>query len=66
MTAPPGDTHRLFVVEQTGTIRLILDGVAQPTEFLDATEWISCCGERGLLSMAFAPDYSTSRRFYIY
>ena len=34
--------------------------------FLNAASWISCCGERGLLSMAFAPDYATSRRFYIY
>ncbi len=66
VTAPPGDTHRLFVVQQAGQIRLLIDRVLQPTPFLDASSWISCCGERGLLSMAFAPDYATSRRFYVY
>ena len=65
VTGPPGDPTRLFVVEQTGQIKLILDG-GEPTTFLDATTWISDGGERGLLSMAFAPDYATSRRFYIY
>jgi glucose/arabinose dehydrogenase len=65
VTAPPGDTHRVFVVEQTGRIRVVRDGRKLATPFLDLRNQVSCCGERGLLSMAFAPDYATSRRFYV-
>src|SRR5262245_31786244 len=66
VTSPPGDQQRLFVVQQGGLIKLVLNGVVQPTPFLAATSWITSGGERGLLSMAFAPDYATTRRFYIY
>jgi glucose/arabinose dehydrogenase len=65
VTAPPGDGRRVFVVEQTGRIRVIRDGRTLPTPFLDLRNQVSCCDERGLLSMAFAPDYATSRRFYV-
>ncbi len=65
VTAPPGDTHRVFVVEQSGRIRVIRDGRRRSTPFLDLRDKVSCCGERGLLSMAFAPDYARSRRFYV-
>jgi glucose/arabinose dehydrogenase len=64
-TAPPGDQDRLFVVQVGGVIKLVLDGVVQPTPFLDASGWITSGGEQGLLSMAFAPDYATSGRFYV-
>ena len=66
VTAPPGDTSRLFVVEQAGRIRLVHDGVAESTPFLDITSLVLDGGERGLLSMAFAPDYATSGKFYVY
>src|SRR4030081_3294350 len=62
--APRGERRRVFVVEQTGRIRVIRDGRTLPTPFLDLRNQVSCCDERGLLSMAFAPDYATSRRFY--
>jgi glucose/arabinose dehydrogenase len=65
VTAPPGDTHRVFVVEQSGRIRVVRDGRKRSTPFLDLRDRVSCCGERGLLSMAFAPDYARSRRFYV-
>jgi hypothetical protein len=65
LTAPPGDQDRLFVVQQGGVIKLVLAGVFQPTPFLDASSWIASGGEQGLFSMAFAPDYATSGRFYI-
>jgi glucose/arabinose dehydrogenase len=65
VTAPPGDRHRVFVVEQTGRIRVLRDGHKLATPFLDLRNQVSCCNERGLLSMAFAPDYATSRRFYV-
>src|SRR5256714_3941426 len=65
VTAPRGDRRRVFVVEQTGRIRVIRDGRKLATPFLDLRNQVSCCDERGLLSMAFPPDYATSRRFYV-
>jgi glucose/arabinose dehydrogenase len=67
VTAPPGDRRRLFVVEQGGRIRVVRDGKKLATPFIDITSSVSQDGgERGLFSMAFAPDYSSSRRFYVY
>jgi glucose/arabinose dehydrogenase len=67
VAAPPGDAHRLFVVEQSGRIELIKDGQEQTTPFLDiSSEVTDVGGEQGLLSMAFSPDYATSHRFYVY
>jgi glucose/arabinose dehydrogenase len=67
VTAPPGDTDRVFVVEGAGTIRLVKGGALQPTPFLDISEDVrfAGCGECGLLSAAFAPDYAASGRFYV-
>src|SRR5262249_3396912 len=64
VTAPPNDP-RLFVVEQTGRIRVIVNGVVQPTPFLDLRSRISCCGERGLLSVAFHPQYAGNGFFFV-
>ncbi len=65
VTAPLGDTARVFVVEKGGTIQ-VLDGAVRAT-FLDLTSKVdSTDNERGLLSMAFAPDYLTSGLFYVY
>ena len=67
VTAPPGDTARVFVVEKGGTIRIFRDGTTLGTPFLDITSRVnSASTERGLLSMAFAPDYATSGLFYVY
>jgi glucose/arabinose dehydrogenase len=66
VTAPRGDHHRIFVVEQGGTIRILKDGKKLATPFLNIASRISSGGERGLLSMAFAPDYGKSGRFYVY
>src|SRR3954468_5119070 len=65
LTSPPGDP-RLFVVEQGGTVRLIRDGAVRPAPFLDVTSRITSGGERGLLSIAFPPDYASSGLFYAY
>ena len=66
VAAPPGDTHRLFVVEQGGEIEMIKDG-GTPTTFLNISSEVTFVGgEQGLLSMAFSPDYSASGRFYVY
>ena len=66
LTAPPGDTHRLFVVEQPGVIRQVVDGKILPAPFLDLSSDVHFDDEDGMLSMVFAPDYATSGRFYIY
>lgn len=64
VTAPPGDRSRLFVVEQPGRIKVLRNGRDAGT-FLDIRSQVGCCGEQGLLSMAFAPDYARSKRFYV-
>ncbi|MDQ4072478.1 MAG: PQQ-dependent sugar dehydrogenase, partial [Actinomycetota bacterium] len=67
VTSPPGDTARQFVVEQSGQIRIIKDGRTVGRPFLDISGRVEFNGsERGLLSMAFAPDYATSGRFYVF
>ena len=66
VTAPPGDSSRLFVVERGGRIRVAVNGVIQDTPFLDISSRVQTAGEGGLLSMAFAPDYATSGKFYVY
>jgi glucose/arabinose dehydrogenase/uncharacterized cupredoxin-like copper-binding protein len=66
VTAPPGDTHDLFVVEQPGTIRVIHDGVLEPQPFLDIRDQVYFTNEPGLLSLAFAPDWATSRLAYVF
>jgi glucose/arabinose dehydrogenase len=66
VTSPPGDTRRLYVVEQPGRIKVMVDGKARSKPFLDIGSDVNCCGERGLFSMAFAADYAKSKRFYVY
>jgi glucose/arabinose dehydrogenase len=65
VTAPPGDRRRLFVVEQTGRIRVLVGGKRRAKPFLDLSRDVTFGGEQGLLSMAFAPDYAKTRRFYV-
>jgi glucose/arabinose dehydrogenase len=65
VTAPPGDS-RLFIVEQVGRIRIFKNGALLPTPFLDVSGKLTTGGERGLLSMAFDPQFATNGRFYIY
>ena len=56
---------RLFVVEQPGLIRIIRDGELLPEPFLDISERVSCCGERGPLGLAFHPDYDQNGLFFV-
>jgi len=64
VAAPRLDPFRVFVVEQEGRIKMVKGGVT--TTFLDITARVACCGERGLLSVAFHPDYETNGNFYVY
>jgi hypothetical protein len=66
VTAPPGERERIFVVEQTGTVRVVKDGEIRPTPFLDLRDEVKVSSEPGFLSIAFAPDYATSGRFYAF
>jgi glucose/arabinose dehydrogenase len=57
---------RLFVVEQGGKIRIVRDGRILPEPFLDLGPRLdTSSGERGLLGLAFAPDFASSRRFFV-
>ena len=56
---------RLFVVEQEGRIRIVRGGEVVETPFLDITERVRCCGERGLLNVAFPPGYDAKQYFYV-
>jgi glucose/arabinose dehydrogenase len=70
VTSPPGD-DRLFVIEKLGAIRLLRDGVVEDPPFLDLR---AATGgpvdaenrEKGLLGLAFHPDYATNRKLYVY
>ncbi|MGH3137986.1 MAG: PQQ-dependent sugar dehydrogenase [Gaiellaceae bacterium] len=66
VTAPPGDVRRLFVVEQTGAVRIVKDGEPLTDPFLDLREEVKVSSEPGLLSIAFAPDYAKSGLFYVF
>ena len=66
VTAPPGDRRRVFVVEQGGIVRIVRGGRKLARPFLNISRRISSGGERGLLSLAFPPDYRSSGRFYVY
>src|SRR5918997_4273528 len=65
LTAPRGDRRR-FVVEREGRIRVVQGGRVLGRPFLDISDRVTTGGESGLLSMAFARDYSSSRRFWVY
>jgi glucose/arabinose dehydrogenase len=65
VAAPRGDRRR-FVVEREGTIRIVARGRVLGQPFLDISDRVTSGGESGLLSMAFARDYASSRRFYVY
>lgn len=62
-------TNRLFIVDQAGRIRIIKNGALLPVPFLDLTAQIPALNagfdERGLLGLAFHPDYASNGRFFV-
>jgi glucose/arabinose dehydrogenase len=62
----PSDRTVQVVVEQGGRVRVLKSGVVQTQDFLDLSGVVVNAGEMGLLGLAFAPDYLTSRRFFVY
>jgi glucose/arabinose dehydrogenase len=64
VVAAPGERGTLYVVERRGLVRVLAGGRLRAAPFVDLRGTVSTAGERGLLSLAFAPDYATSRRAY--
>jgi glucose/arabinose dehydrogenase len=68
VTAPPGDS-RLFIVAQPGQIFIVENEVVRPEPFIDlsgdAGGPVICCGENGLLGLAFHPQYATNGLFFV-
>ena len=65
VSAPRSEPGRLYVVEQPGRIRVIVNGKLRARPFLDIRPLVLSGGEQGLLSVAFHPNYAKNRRFYI-
>jgi glucose/arabinose dehydrogenase len=68
VTHAPNETNRVFVLEQTGKVQVIKDGVVASTPFLDITTKVDTAGtwEQGLLGLAFHPDYAQNGLFYLH
>lgn len=70
--SPPGDLQRLFVVEQSGRIRIIKNGATLSTPFINlgpasggGLGLTASSGERGLLGLAFHPNYASNGQFFV-
>jgi glucose/arabinose dehydrogenase len=61
----PNEPSSMFVVEQTGRIRIVRDGKLVDRPFLDIADLVTAGGERGLLGLAFLPS-AENGRFFIY
>jgi glucose/arabinose dehydrogenase len=65
VTAPRSEPGRLYVVEQSGRIRVVVSGKLRAKPFLDIRPLVLSGGEQGLLSVALHPNYAKNRRFYV-
>jgi glucose/arabinose dehydrogenase len=65
LQTPNDGSGRLFVVEQAGTIRVVTNASLLPTPFLDIHSKVDFGGEKGLLGVAFHPNYQQNRRFFV-
>ena len=61
----PTDSAVFFVVEQAGRIRAVRNRTVVTPDVLDLRDSVAAGGERGLLGLAFSPDYATSGRFFV-
>ncbi len=64
-TSARDGTNRAFIVEQPGRIYVMQPGSASRTLFLDISSRLVAGGERGLLGLAFHPQFSSNRRFFV-
>ena len=65
VAATKSEPNRVYVVEQRGLVKIVEDGETLADPFLDIRTRVACCGERGLLSLAFHPKYPQVRRVYV-
>lgn len=65
LTSPRDGSGRLFVVEQGGLVKVIAGGRVLDAPYLDLRDLVSSGGERGLLSLVFAPDFKTNGHLYV-
>jgi glucose/arabinose dehydrogenase len=65
VTSARDGTNRLFILEQAGRILVLQPGAGTATVFLDITSKVLSGGERGLLGLAFHPQYPVNRRFFV-
>ena len=66
VTTTPSQPRSLYVVEQPGVIRVIVNGHMRAKPFLDIRSMVRSGGEQGLLSLAFHPRYKRNHRFFVY
>jgi glucose/arabinose dehydrogenase len=66
LTSAMDGTGRVFIVERVGRVRVVVGGTLQGDPFLDISSKVTCCDTRGLLSLAFPPDFSDKKYFYVY
>ncbi|HSE97833.1 MAG TPA: PQQ-dependent sugar dehydrogenase, partial [Blastocatellia bacterium] len=65
VTGARDGTNRLFIVEQPGRIQVLQPGSTTPAVFLTISTKVAFGGERGLLGLAFHPQFRTNRRFFV-
>jgi glucose/arabinose dehydrogenase len=65
MTVPDDGSGRFFFVEQAGRIRIYQNGQLNEQPFLDIRQEVSLASERGLLGLAFHPNYTQNGYFYV-
>jgi glucose/arabinose dehydrogenase len=66
VVASPDATGSLYVVEQAGRVRVVRNGATLPAPFLDLGAKTAAGGERGLLGLAFHPDYVRNGRAFVF
>ena len=66
LATPPGDQTRLFVVEQGGTIKILDRATGNVLSTFLTVTGIASGGERGLLGLAFDPNYNANGQFYVH
>jgi len=65
VTSKPGNTSELFILEQAGIIKILENGAVKSSPFLNIDPLVLSGGERGLLGLAFHPDFQNNGYFYV-
>ncbi|HYM64306.1 MAG TPA: PQQ-dependent sugar dehydrogenase [Gaiellaceae bacterium] len=65
LASTPAQSGRLYVVQQGGVIRIVQNGQVRSTPFLNISDLVTCCGEQGLLSLAFHPRFAQNHRVFV-